>query len=633
MSTPRQFEDDDEFDILAGPLANRRVGHPVLNRPPQPGAEPLAKNYFWAGENLTFEDACRHFVTVGSTGSGKSITLKMLIESVVAKIGSGDGTRRRALIYDAKADLVGFIQAANPKATVHIMNPLDTRFVPWDIAADITTETDAYEFASILIPRNPNENAPYFSDTARNLIAGVIKRFLAYPQFSVSEIKDPPGLARKLKANGEPFVAWLAEQLEPSLKQSLKGWDGGAKTEPPGLTRALALAFNRLLRRQDLWDNVRCAGIPLRAATAALVGTSQQGKELSIKNRLLLEDAFRDELAKCPSLEWPTGRGHWTLRDLIAAFASIKTLEAVLTHPATDYLLDHFGEKNLKNLAGVKSTVDNTLALYRPIAALCEAATSAPISLRKWVEESQESILVIGNHESAREATDTLNRLIFRQLSKFIIGRDGVVNNDETWIILDEVREAGELHGLRQLLLRGRSKGVAVALGFQDIQGMFAAYGEHEGAEIVGAAQNLVMLHINPAAPETAEWASSVFGSRRDKAQSISTTVGIDSGSQGDSTHIELVPNVLPIEFIQLRMPDAENGLKFYAFTPNRRAFHSRYTWAFLREKGPVGRPRAQKPDLIMQRDAESFELRPWNTIDHDRIGVATGEKIDTINR
>lgn len=457
------------------------------------GSEPKNPGYFWAGQSINFDAACKHFVTVGATGSGKSVMLNMLLQSVLLKMGPRSSRKRRALVYDAKADLYSFMKGVNANAEILILNPLDRRFSPWDIAADVVSETDAYEFASILIPRNANENNPYFNDTARNLVAGVIKRFIA------------------------------------------------------------------------------------------------------------------------------EGRA-WTLRDLVLAFESLPRLEAVLDHEETRYLQDHFDQNNDRNLAGVKSTVDNTMALYRPIAALCASAKQPAISLRKWIQ-SQNSVLLLGNHESAREATDTLNRLIFHQLYKLLIARDGHIKEDETWIFLDEVREAGRLSGLRQLLLRGRSKGVAVALGFQDIKGIYAAYGDHDGAEIVGAAQNIVVLHINPSAPATAEWAASIFGTRRDVVRSDSEQMG-QNYSMGTSKQAIPVPNLLPVQLMQLHMPAQDNGISYYAYTNASGHISSNYDWEFLERAGPFNCRDWEAADLLEQKDPERFRLQPWNGKDVVRLGL-----------
>lgn len=475
----------------------KTAGEPM--RPRSHRCRPKEEGYSWAGENITFPEACKHFITVGSTGSGKSITLNLLMQSVLLKVGKRDA-KRRVLVYDAKSDLVSFLDGIAPHVTRHILNPLDKRFVPWDIAADVKTETDAYEFATLLIPKHEGESNPYFNDAARSLITGVIKRFIA--------------------------------TAEPRTKDSVPDW---------------------------------------------------------------------------------------TFRDLVLAFESRKRLEHVLTHDETRHLLDHFDKDNDKNIAGVKSTVDNTMALYRPIAALFANAKEKPLSLKTWAEE-EESIIVLGNHESAREATDTLNRLILHQLSKFIISKKGVVKDDETWIFLDELREAGRLSGLRQLLLRGRSKGVAVAMGFQDVEGIYAAYGDHEGAEIIGAAQNAVILHINPTAPETAEWASKVFSSRRVKIATDTLTQGGHGLSRTEGERYELVPNVHPIEFVELPMPTSGKHLLYYGFTNTGRYGAGHYLWKDLADAGIVDKKYDQEPDFMLQDDAQKFSLKLWTPEDERRV-------------
>src|SRR5450756_1865505 len=76
---------------------------------------PDSDGYFWAGESHTFDESCKHYVTAGSTGCGKSLTLNLLLRSVVLKMPSERGTKcqgdikRRALVYDSKLDLAGFV--------------------------------------------------------------------------------------------------------------------------------------------------------------------------------------------------------------------------------------------------------------------------------------------------------------------------------------------------------------------------------------------------------------------------------------------------------------------------------------------------------------------------------------------
>lgn len=477
-----------------------RVGEKVKRF--QPERPDLAERYYWAGENLTFDAACKHFVVIGATGAGKSIVLNLLMQSVFAKFGRKPALKTRALVYDSKCDLASVISGLAPQARIVFFNPLDDRFTPWNIAADVVSETDAYEFASILLPKNEKESSPYFSDTARSLIVGVIKR------------------------------------------------------------------FNAVTRPQN---------------------------------------------------------SYWTFRDLILAFKTTERLRQILSdNEVTEHLRDHFQPDNKKNFAGVKSTVDNTLAQYRPIAALLASAKNPPFSLSEWLQS--ESVLLIGNHENAREATDTYNRLIFRQLSKMLIAREGQIENDRTWIFLDELREAGVLQGLRQLLLRGRSKGVAVAMGFQDLEGIYAAYGEHDGAEIVGAAQNAMILHINPTAPKTAQWASQMFGSRRGKVQSNSQSQQEAGMSYGNSSQLDLIENVLPIQFTQLPVPANGGDLEFYSFTNTRRFGESAYNWPWLKEYGPLGK-RGSQADFESVQDHQRAELKDWDAADCVRLGLFANEE------
>jgi hypothetical protein len=79
-----------------------------------------------------------------------------------------------------------------------------------------------------------------------------------------------------------------------------------------------------------------------------------------------------------------------------------------------------------------------------------------------------------------------------------------------TWFFLDEVREAGKLELLGRLLTKGRSKGVALDLGFQDISGMREAYGQELADELLGQCNTKILLRVN--SPQSAAWAAKQRG-------------------------------------------------------------------------------------------------------------------------
>ena len=99
------------------------------------------------------------------------------------------------------------------------------------------------------------------------------------------------------------------------------------------------------------------------------------------------------------------------------------------------------------------------------------------LSLRAWLD--QEAILILANDEENRAAIDTINQLLFKRLSELVLARGErpEASRRTTWFLLDEVRQAGRLDGLSALMTKGRSKGAAVLLGFQDIHGLHEVYG------------------------------------------------------------------------------------------------------------------------------------------------------------
>ena len=69
----------------------------------------------WGPYNLPSEAAPEHFLFLGSTGSGKSVLIKMLMRSALDGAAMREGTR--AVVYDAKQDILPFLYDVAPKET------------------------------------------------------------------------------------------------------------------------------------------------------------------------------------------------------------------------------------------------------------------------------------------------------------------------------------------------------------------------------------------------------------------------------------------------------------------------------------------------------------------------------------
>lgn len=76
----------------------------------------------------------------------------------------------RALIYDAKQDIVAQLHGISPDCPIVILNPFDDRCAAWDMGKDITEPVTAQQVAKILIPEDKNASQPFFPNAARNLL-------------------------------------------------------------------------------------------------------------------------------------------------------------------------------------------------------------------------------------------------------------------------------------------------------------------------------------------------------------------------------------------------------------------------------------------------------------------------------
>lgn len=125
----------------------------------------------WAGVKIPERHSEQHFELIGATGSGKTVALRMLMQSVLSEIRPGSD--HRALIYDAKQDMLEILSGMSLSCPIRILNPLDARSVALSLADMITTPTAALQFASIIIEEERGQNS-FFTKAARDLFGAVM---------------------------------------------------------------------------------------------------------------------------------------------------------------------------------------------------------------------------------------------------------------------------------------------------------------------------------------------------------------------------------------------------------------------------------------------------------------------------
>lgn len=394
----------------------------------------------WGGVEFDEADLAPHYVATGMTGSGKTLTIRMLMRAVLAP--TGKELKSRAVIYDPKQDFLPLLVGMGvPEASIHVFHPFDARSVAWDIANDVTDAAASRQFAEILAAEEDFSPQRFFVNATIDVVAAVIDVF-------------------------------------------------------------------RTLRPGD-----------------------------------------------------------WNLNDVVEATASLDSLRGVLSlNRGGRDVLQIYIESNTETGANVISSVRSKIARYETAARLSARATKR-VSLTNWLSEEQPHIILLGTDDKNSTTLDPINRAIFLRAAQLVCGRLDENPTDQSWFFVDETRWAGKLDGLASLLIKGRSKGAHVVLGFQDILGMRAVYKDGVADELVGQCGNKAIMKLNN--PETMVWASNCF----QKYEEYTASFGTSSSAQGSSSSVNYNLNVrqamLEQEFMNFPLPTKEGGIAGAFVTPH----------------------------------------------------------------
>jgi hypothetical protein len=211
---------------------------------------------------------------------------------------------------------------------------------------------------------------------------------------------------------------------------------------------------------------------------------------------------------------------------------------------------------------------------------------------------------VLGNYEPARSEINRLASMFVDRLSKEMLSLPDNTGK-RTWLYFDELTEAGELQGLSNLILRGRSKGSVAVLGFQDIGSLYKAYGREAGEGFISQCGNRAYLHLK--SHETAQWASASLGKREAYLENAAGNLE----SQW----------VVPAEHFY-RLPEANlhsTGLHGIYVNGSLGCWTAQYTPAELRELLPEEN---KKVEAFKPVPSSHCELRPWSADDSRQFGI-----------
>jgi Domain of Unknown Function (DUF1080) len=187
-------------------------------------------------------------------------------------------------------------------------------------------------------------------------------------------ILDAPAFTRKLSAGSDPLSAFLRGGMDAGLVSDLAAFSPAAENAKAVIS-ALVKYLNQAIAGPPLYGPARFRGVVLRAETVQLLDRNPPGQLLARLNKLLLEDAYAQELQQSVSTGWvakdgamaSTGVGRgviYTARDF-TRFRLLFTMRHVSGNPDHQACVLIFcrrpqgDEKPLDALGGIQFQVPN----------------------------------------------------------------------------------------------------------------------------------------------------------------------------------------------------------------------------------------------------------------------------------
>ncbi|PSB68561.1 hypothetical protein C7B61_00030 [filamentous cyanobacterium CCP1] len=313
--------------------------------------------------------------------------------------------------------------------------------------------------------------------------------------------------------------------------------------------------------------------------------------------------------------------GVWDLRDIVLIMQNELLLRSVLSSDKrTENYLNTLGSQNTS--VNIFSNLSVKLRPYGLVAA-CWQRAEQKISLSEWIKTP--SILLLGESETAPVPVRAINQLIFTRVAQLLLNLPEQDQNTEavsTFIIMDELPALGKLDRLKTLATKGRSKGVSITIGFQDLEDMQHVYGKEIANTILGQCNNKAFLRLSSSS--TAQWVCDLYGEYEflDRSTGQSNSSGDKGSSQNKSENWSRANRkvVLPIELTSMTTPDARLGVGLQGLyhVPGQ-TFRETIDWPDLKQLLP--QRDTSVPDFVARSTAD-YWIDPLTPADLMRLNL-----------
>ncbi len=243
-----------------------------------------------------------------------------------------------------------------------------------------------------------------------------------------------------------------------------------------------------------------------------------------------------------------TKPGQWTFPDL----------RALLHLPIEDLRLmaQQHNPEALRSLEdGSKTTQSiliNLMAFMAPVVDMARAWSNPDqkrFSMKDWIEGNTKlprTVVMQGSQRFDRTAAALVNSLL--SVMAATIASPGLPDdkNRRIWLVLDEFAQLGQLRDFGPLIRMGRSKGLRIVIGAQDIAELRAIYSTHRTDAWTSSFTTSIYTRLEGGA--TAEWVSRRIGEQERLVTQDSQTQGGAGTSETQQATIRKSPTVLPAE-------------------------------------------------------------------------------------
>jgi energy-coupling factor transporter ATP-binding protein EcfA2 len=149
-------------------------------------------------------------------------------------------------------------------------------------------------------------------------------------------------------------------------------------------------------------------------------------------------------------------------------------------------------------------------------------------SARQWAA-SREGWVFLPSTEDARAAIQSLQGVWLDSLVRWLMSAE--IGSEQVWIFADELPAMGYQNQIEQLITRGRKRGLAVVIGFQNVSQLRAIYGRDRAVTLTSSPTTKAILRVDE--PETAQWASDLLGSREIERTEMTMLAGLSNMREG----------------------------------------------------------------------------------------------------